>query len=147
MRILLFAVAVWSSPVLAENNFAVLTNGVTCYRTSTNSLFRDRSSACGGDTVFCTIPMTCYLPSGQYVGGSVATCRAMGDSGRRDYIASSAQPAAAAPTVGFTCPALQSCVDDLRQEFIREGEIFTSGNPSPAPSIFPLPGSSNQEEH
>lgn len=107
------------SNALGYDDSAVLPSGVYCYRTSPNFIFRDTSSSCGAQP-FCTVPMLCYLSSGQYVGGSVATCRAL------DFQGSS------------QCPTLQGCVDDNRQEYINAGDRFVS-RPTPTPYPIRIP--------
>ena len=93
---------------------------VVCYDTSSSFLMRDTTSSCGRGTAFCSTPLRCYSTStGQYLGGSIATCRALNNVNRLDDSAARAT-GVGAPT--FSCPDLQNCADDTRQEFIEERE-------------------------
>jgi hypothetical protein len=84
-----------------------LAGGALCFDTMPTMLLRDTWSTCGTTTTFCTTPLACYAPStGQYLGGSIATCRA----------------AVAERSGLLTCPELQACADDPRQEFIPEAD-------------------------
>lgn len=117
----------------AESERAILPNGLVCYRTASMFLFRDAESSCGKKTTFCTVPLSCYMASSmQYVGGSVATCRANVDPSLTETSPWNVS--------GLYCPGLQDCIDDERQEFINEGENFrSSASRQPAPSRpFPL---------
>lgn len=110
----------------AESERAVLPNGLVCYRTASMFLFRDSSSACGKTTTFCTVPLSCYVASTmQYVGGSVATCRANHNTSQ---LSSSTWSDA-----GLYCPSVQECIDDERQEFVTEGEKFAEAPSTSTP--------------
>jgi hypothetical protein len=99
-----------------------LGRGVVCYDTSSTFLMRDTSSSCGWGTNFCTTPLRCYSSStGQYLGGSIATCRA-GTSTGGDISATASASGIGVGTGLLSCPDLQSCADDQAQEFISEKE-------------------------
>ena len=99
--------------------------GAVCYDTSSTFLMRDTTSSCGTGTTFCTTPLKCYsTTTGQYLGGSIATCRA--GSGNNTFSTS----AAGIGTTLLSCPDLQSCADDPRQEFITENEGWRWQNSS-----------------
>jgi hypothetical protein len=113
-----------------------LGNGITCVDTTSTFLMRDRGSACGESTIFCTTPLSCSS-GGQYFGGGVATCRAVP---RSSAGIASAGATGVGTSGGLGCPDLQSCVDEPHQEFITENEASRwqrGGGDQPSPRPHP----------
>ncbi len=107
----------FSTPICADQ--VTISPGVVCDNIAPLFLMRDRAPQGCGNTMFWTAPLSCYSSAtGQYLGGSVVTCRAEGPS--------------------LMKPDMQACVDDDRQEFLSDNEAY-KWRDSQSPPSTPTP--------